>query len=159
MDRDRDRDNWQGVQDGRLRKKIQDRLAQRARRKRIAESKASSSPSSDKIPPSLTLNQVLIPTTTTTPIIGQVPLTVWAALWQNGAMMEISCSVCIPSVSKPVDATIIPASLHPTDLQLTTIHHSWIDRFPFPKMRDNMTTLTSVIDENEFLQDLFCMTI
>ena len=32
-----------------------------------------------------------------------------------------------------------------------------MDRFPFPKMRDNMITLMGIIDEEEFFADLFCL--
>jgi len=84
-------------------------------------------------------------------------MTVWAALFQNGAMMGISCAVSFPGKSVPVGPEI-PLSLRPTALQLTTIHPRWIDRFPFAKMRDNMINMISIIDEDEFLQDLFCMT-
>jgi len=81
----------------------------------------------------------------------------YAALYNNGAMMGLTCSVVVPSRSSPVGADI-PESLHPTALQLTTIHPPWIDRFPFPKMRDNMITLMGIIIEEEFLADLFCST-
>ncbi|OCL12608.1 hypothetical protein AOQ84DRAFT_311937 [Glonium stellatum] len=69
-------------------------------------------------------------------------------------MMGLTCSTSVPSKSRPVSLGI-PLSLHPTTLQLTTIHVSWIDRFPFPHMRDTMITMSAVIDEEEFLRDLF----
>ncbi|RDW93786.1 DUF3425 domain-containing protein [Aspergillus mulundensis] len=32
----------------------------------------------------------------------------------------------------------IPTSLRPTKLQTSTIHHPWLDFFPFPRIRDNL---------------------
>lgn len=87
----------------------------------------------------------------------QLPGSVYAALFNNGSMMGITCSISIPGTSRPTGPEI-PESLHPTKLQMTTIHPLWIDRFPFPKMRDNMITLLGIINEEEFLSDLFCLT-
>lgn len=40
-------------------------------------------------------------------------------------------------------------------MQIMTIHPPWIDRFPFPKMRENFILLLGVIDPEEFLCDMF----
>jgi hypothetical protein len=110
------------------------------------------------VPRSPSLWQVLVPTSDPEKKVwAQLSMTVWAALFENGAMMGLPCSTCVPSRSVPVGEEI-PESLQPTELQLTTIHPRWIDRFPFPRMRDNMITVMSLIDEDEFLRDLFCMT-
>ena len=89
--------------------------------------------------------------------MSQLPGSVYAALFNNGSMMGLACSATVPDTSREFGPEI-PDSLHPTKLQLTTIHPLWIDRFPFPKMRDNMITLLGIINEEEFLQDLFCLT-
>ena len=89
-------------------------------------------------------------------VAAEIPPTVYGALMNNGAMMGITCSSIMPSKSAKVGAEI-PEALQPTALQLTTIHHRWIDRFPFPTMRDNFITLSGIIDEEEFLRDLFSM--
>ncbi|KAL6242932.1 hypothetical protein RBB50_010032 [Rhinocladiella similis] len=175
--------NWYGVQDPRKRKQIQDRLAQRARRKRLAEAKTISLPSPEhlssespessnegseemflqsvvtSVPRSPTGCQAMIGVSTKpdTCVLTTTPASVYAALFHNGAIMGLTCSITFASKSKPFGEEI-PNSLRPTPLQLTTIHPQWIDRFPFPKMRDNMITLLSIIDEEEFLGDLFCLT-
>jgi hypothetical protein len=32
----------------------------------------------------------------------------------------------------------LPAGLQPTELQVTTLHHPWLDLLPMPEMRDNL---------------------
>jgi hypothetical protein len=42
---------------------------------------------------------------------------------------------------QPASSTIIsqlPAGLQPTALQVSTLHHPWIDLLPVPEMRDNL---------------------
>ncbi|KAF2787984.1 hypothetical protein K505DRAFT_353500 [Melanomma pulvis-pyrius CBS 109.77] len=118
-------DNWHNEPDSKKRKQIQDRLAQRAR------------------PP--------VPSPTTSP---PAPMTVFGALYINGRILGLTCSCSIPGRSLPVSMDI-PPPLHPTEMQLTTIHARWIDRIPFPKMRDNMITLFSMLDDEEIIEDLF----
>ena len=83
-------------------------------------------------------------------------LTVYAALFLNSRILGIACSLALPSRSSPPTPDI-PQSLHPTSLQLTTMHHRFIDNFPFPRLRDSMISLGGLIDEEEFLGDLFMM--
>lgn len=90
------------------------------------------------------------------PFAAEIPPTVFAALWDNGAMMGLSCGTSVPAKSRPV-GNEIPEALRPTTLQLTTTHPIWIDRFPFARMRDNFISLSGLIDEEEFLRDLFSM--
>lgn len=79
---------------------------------------------------------------------------VYSALFENGRVLGIKCGCSVPSKSNPTKPDT-PLSLQPTPLQLSTIHHLWIDRFPFPRLRDNFIMLSSLIDEEEFLADLF----
>lgn len=84
------------------------------------------------------------------------PLTVFAALFDNGRFLGLKCSIVVPAKSQPLlSPELVPLSLHPTDLQQSMIHHLWIDRFPFPRFRDDMIQLSGVIDEEEFIADLF----
>lgn len=48
----------------------------------------------------------------------------------------------------------IPASLYPTQLQITIEHSTWIDTIPFPKMRDNLITREALFDHAELAKDL-----
>ena len=60
-----------------------------------------------------------------------------------------------PGVSQ---VSAFPVSLHPTLLQGSTLHHPWIDIFPFPRMRDNylrsITNNTITWDEDELCDDI-----
>ncbi|KAJ9156322.1 hypothetical protein NKR23_g985 [Pleurostoma richardsiae] len=49
-----------------------------------------------------------------------------------------------------------PTSLQPTALQRTVRHHPWIDLFPIPQMRDNMLNgiVAGILDEDELCADL-----
>jgi len=50
----------------------------------------------------------------------------------------------------------VPLPLRPTTLQMTVLHIPWIDRFPFPRMRDNVIQLCcDGFDEDEFFADIF----
>lgn len=111
-----------------------------------------------KMPRSPSLYQALVPTSSPDRfVVCSLNGSIYAALFNNGSLMGIPCSVSTPKKSA-VPGPEVPESLQPTDLQLSTIHPSWIDRFPFPKMRDNMITLLGIINEEEFLADLFCLT-
>jgi hypothetical protein len=47
-----------------------------------------------------------------------------------------------------------PNNLVPTSLQLSRPHSTWIDVFPFPKMRDNLIRYENYFNHAEFLTDL-----
>ena len=89
-------------------------------------------------------------------LMTEIPPAVFNALFKNGAMMGISCGTVVPAKSSPQPPTV-PGPLQPTALQLTTIHPKWIDRFPFPRMRNNLIEFSGIIDEEGFLEDLFSM--
>jgi len=199
-----DTDIWFGVEDARKRKQIQDRLAQRARRKRLAEANRTAHTSSEKdstnglqLAPKVQAAdqrgateaclEVGLPTSGSIPestgalesrtaitppsvcpfsavvldhfwLPALPSLSVYAALYNNGRILGIPCLNKEPVfVSRPVTSEV-PLPLHPTPMQLTTPHSPFIDRFPFMRMRDNMISLTGLLDEEDFIADLFSMT-
>lgn len=50
----------------------------------------------------------------------------------------------------------LPTNLCPTALQKTVMHHSWLDLFPFPRMRDN---ILRGINAGEYDEDVLCDTL
>jgi Domain of unknown function (DUF3425) len=60
----------------------------------------------------------------------------------------------LPCSSIPLSSC--PESLRPTGLQLTVMHHPWIDLFPIPHLRDNVLRAASAgfFDEDELCADL-----
>lgn len=83
-------------------------------------------------------------------------MTVFSALYINGEILGLSCSTTVPMKSAPAGPNV-PPSLRPTELQMVTIHPGYIDRFPFPRVRDSMISLSGIFDEEEFVRDVFCM--
>lgn len=96
----------------------------------------------------LPIDQVLLPSDPKTGAI--------IAVTENGTILGLSCHGSKFDTSPPQPLTI-PESLYPTPLQLSTPHHDWIDRFPFPRMRDNMIILNDTIDVKDILCDFFLM--
>jgi hypothetical protein len=83
-------------------------------------------------------------------------LTVYAALYINGEILGLTCSTTVPKKSAPAGPNV-PPPLRPTELQMVTIHPSFIDRFPFPRVRDAMISLCGIFDEEELVKDMFTM--
>lgn len=48
----------------------------------------------------------------------------------------------------------LPPALQPTQLQLTILHHPYIDLFPSPKLRDNLLRVYGLFDEVELCFDI-----
>lgn len=75
------------------------------------------------------------------------------ALGVCGSLLGLVCGhVMLRSSRQPPS---VPDILHPTPLQLTTPHYSWIDRLPFPRMRDNLILLAHTINIEELFKDFF----
>ena len=77
------------------------------------------------------------------------------ALGVCGSLLGLVCGQIILRSSRQPPS--VPDILHPTPLQLTTPHYSWIDRWPFPRMRDNLILLAHTINIEELFKDSFEM--
>jgi hypothetical protein len=87
--------------------------------------------------------------------------TVIKALYINGDLLGLSCGTPLVAKSQPATPDM-PVALHPTPAQIAIPHNIGFDRFPFPRMRDNAITFSSIIDVDDFMRDLFtqcCFTI
>ncbi|PQE27591.1 Aryl-alcohol dehydrogenase protein [Rutstroemia sp. NJR-2017a BBW] len=195
-----DGDDWRNVTDAKKRKQIQDRLAQRARRKRLREAKQNGSQrnsldaiehqnarhgnrqsdASDASPEFVSFdssglisfpgscitlaspsqNMLLFSSVSQAPSMSYElpysPPTVFSALFTNGEILGILSCGDLPKISPPASSDV-PLTLHPTLAQLTTPHSTGVDRFPFPRMRDNMILMNAFYDGDEFQRDLFTM--
>ncbi len=78
-----------------------------------------------------------------------------AALAYHGLMQSTDCQSCMADIKSPTKYLLLPAPLQPSALQLAVKHRNWIDRFPFPRLRDNMILLADRIDLDSFVYDLF----
>lgn len=59
-----------------------------------------------------------------------------------------------PEHSSPMGNDTIPLSLRPTKMQRTVPHHPWLDFFPLPKMRDNLTQAGEDWDDEQLCHDI-----
>lgn len=82
---------------------------------------------------------------------------IFAALRQHGLMQGILAGNCLEEGKSLLPPIPLPEALKPTPLQLVKSHRRVIDRFPFPRLRDNMILLESIIDLDEFVRDVFEM--
>lgn len=76
-----------------------------------------------------------------------------AALHNNARLLGISCLLPHPLASPPGTPSL-PFPLHPTPLQMSTIHLPYIDCLPIAKLRHNLILLNGLVDEEEFCWDL-----
>lgn len=77
------------------------------------------------------------------------------ALGICGSLLGISCGLEVLRSSRPTFN--VPEILHPSPLQLTVPHYSWIDRWPFPRLRDNLIILAQTVNIEELVTDVFTM--
>ncbi|KAI8261204.1 Aryl-alcohol dehydrogenase [Colletotrichum sp. SAR 10_77] len=147
-------DVWTGISDQNRRKKLQNKLNQRAypqrRVKEVYEGYSLHAPRPSAL-------HVLI------------RLRVLAALAHNAAAMGFPpqglCRddfVSPYNLSGPLElenfdlTTPDRESLHPTNLQKRVLHHPWIDLFPFPVFRDNVLLAmeSGLVDDDQLCADI-----
>ncbi|KAJ5745285.1 hypothetical protein N7520_010467 [Penicillium odoratum] len=59
------------------------------------------------------------------------------------------------SIPGPAEKLLpVQKNLHPTALQRSTVHHTWIDLFPCPLMRDNLVRAGNDWDDEELCTDI-----
>ncbi len=81
---------------------------------------------------------------------------IYSSLFQHSLMQGTNGVDCGAEGKSPAEyMSSQPESLKPTPLQLAVPHRRWIDRFPFPRLRDNLILLSGLIDLDEFVHDLF----
>jgi hypothetical protein len=85
-----------------------------------------------------------------------LPISALAALFINGEVLGMKCGMPMAAKSSPASPGV-PMPLQPTMTQIVVLHFMFIDRFPFPKMRDNAINMSSIIDEEDFVRDMFTM--
>ncbi|EME80405.1 uncharacterized protein MYCFIDRAFT_189949 [Pseudocercospora fijiensis CIRAD86] len=151
-------DDWHLENDPKKRKRIQDRLAQRVRRKRLREAR-NTDKTRQEVRDGLASN--IAHFVYDAPFVRislayeiPAPITIFGALFINGKVLGLSCFSQVATRSSPASPDV-PLSLRPTATQLLTLHLTGIDRFPFPKMRDNYINMGGLIDEEDFSLDIF----
>lgn len=87
----------------------------------------------------------------------KMPMNALSAMYINGDLLGIPCSTIPAKSAYLTQPDLVPPELHPTPLQLTRFHPTWIDRFPCSGMRDRLITFMELFDEEDFIRDLFCM--
>lgn len=75
------------------------------------------------------------------------------ALEGNGTLLGMLCGLDL--VRSGRQPPTVPAVLQPSPLQLTMPHQGWIDRFPFPRFRDNLILLADRVNLEELFLDFF----
>ncbi|KUJ18462.1 uncharacterized protein LY89DRAFT_732019 [Mollisia scopiformis] len=178
-------DKWIGVGDARKRKQIQDRLAQRARRERIAQRKAgtrsiaksgsilaarkSEDTGRELLPPGRTPSDAQFCSCLRS---GTAKAPTGFAISLDNALLPLpnhtvysalfhngvilGLTCGTGSVAKsPAAPPHVPEPLRPTQYQMDNVHFLWIDRFPFQKMRERMILLSDTLNSEDFLADLF----
>ncbi|KAJ8116868.1 hypothetical protein OPT61_g1810 [Boeremia exigua] len=87
------------------------------------------------------------------------------ALMQNASLLQIPFEFLETddynsqfNIYGPQSALVLPPSLNPTAMQKAVTHHSWLDLFPIPRMRDNILWAieTRQLDENQLCDALCC---
>ncbi|KAJ0419889.1 hypothetical protein BJY00DRAFT_313592 [Aspergillus carlsbadensis] len=169
-------DNWTGLVDARARRKRQNRLNQRAHRRRKEQAHLFNRPAqSDSGRPAQAGVQLYFPLSVDH-LLTLVQFNTYRGLLTNARILSLptiyscgdptlpvatSCASqfepIIPSVDThtiPGKSLALPPQLLPTPLQLSTPHEPWIDIFPLPTLRDNLLRLRRTFDSCDLSDDI-----
>ncbi|KAI0469210.1 hypothetical protein F4859DRAFT_137584 [Xylaria cf. heliscus] len=89
-----------------------------------------------------------------------IQLNAFRGMLTNMAMLRlidrlpVECGIVLYVKDFPPPPEVLPPSLQETWLQQTTPHDMWVDTFPCPKLRDNIISYESFVDEDEFCADV-----
>ncbi|KAL7816336.1 hypothetical protein V8C44DRAFT_322429 [Trichoderma aethiopicum] len=177
-------DDWSGLKDAKERRRRQNRINQRAarRRQRLNLVQEHESQSKTVLPhapattcqrqkPVYPSHQVYFPLTPDHKLLYVIVLNVSRAIITNYfilcSMTPLAASMCetrrvfalsdVAMAPRNLDGTpAIPPSFMPTELQQVASHPGWIDLLPSPQLRDNLILAIEEfnIDEEELLADL-----
>ncbi|KAL2845919.1 hypothetical protein BJY01DRAFT_263423 [Aspergillus pseudoustus] len=180
----RQNEDWAGVTDTKERKKLQNRLNQRAwRQRKLNHGAKEGATEGVSHAGERTINNEQLTSATarqrrdildcfaldamrnyltnqpdTDQLMGVIQLNTINAMTSNARALKLQvdwliCHAISPfgfiGPMKPADivsSSAGPTSLIPTELQLSTLHHPWIDLFPLARMRDNLLAATCVFD-------------
>ncbi|PWY70809.1 hypothetical protein BO94DRAFT_560483 [Aspergillus sclerotioniger CBS 115572] len=156
-------EDWTGITDPALRKKLQNKLNQRALRPRQS-------------PPTTLQDAVAMMTRFSAaareryyaadPCLDQLftlsKFNVLRAFVDNMASLGLSIEAMGDDVISPFSTDmpsnhnkeIVPASLFPTTTQCSIPHHPWLDCFPVPRMRDNLVKAAESFNDCELCTDI-----
>ncbi|KAL2824713.1 hypothetical protein BJY01DRAFT_241654 [Aspergillus pseudoustus] len=167
-------DNWTGLTDAKARRRRQNRLNQRASRRRKEQALARPAGVQQQLYFPLSVDHLLTliqfnayrAFLTNMEILSlpsmfscEVPTSLVAASCAAslGSLEPAFFSpspIITPTPTPPERNLSLPPSLYPTPLQLSLAHEPWVDLFPLPAFRDNLLRFRGRIDSCDLCDDI-----